>query len=116
MTDSIIETKAPKEAILFAVGKINDVVTQFAKMLHYCKDKNLSIVNVFFDTSCIEKFEYRCFDELLEYLNHTKHKTAVVFYSRNEYCKFPRTHELGHYREKDKIELHFVKDNVTLSH
>lgn len=59
MTDRIIETKAPKEAILFAVGKINDVVTQFAKMLHYCKDKNLSIVNVFFDTSCIEKFEYR---------------------------------------------------------
>lgn len=115
MTNRIIETKAPKESILFAVGKINDVVTQFAKMLHYCKDKNLSIVNIFFDTSCIEKFEYRCFDELLNYLNHTKHKTAVVFYSRNEYCRFPRTHELDHYTKQDIAELHFAKDNVVLS-
>ena len=116
MTDSIIETKAPKEAILFAVGKINDVVTQFAKMLHYCKDKNLSIVNVFFDTSCIEKFEYRCFDELLEYLNHTKHKTAVVFHSRKTYLKYVDISKLLPFMQSGQIELRFAKDNVIIGH
>lgn len=52
--------------------------------------------------------------QLLDYLKRNKTKTAVVFYSRKDFGKCPWTHKLEPYREKDKIELHFAKDNVII--
>lgn len=51
---------------------------------------------------------------MLDYFKRNKTKQAVVFYSRKEFNKFPLTHKLTPFREKDKIELRFVKDNAII--
>ena len=115
MYNPITETINPKEAVLFSCGGVNEVARQFAEMLQYCKRKNLHIVDIFFETSGIKSYEKDCMNKLLDYLKRNKTKQAVVFYSRKEFNKFPLTHKLAPFREKDKIELHFVKDNTILN-
>ena len=83
-------------------------------MPKYCKKKNLRVVDMFFDTSGIKSYEERCFNQLLDYIKHNKGKFAVVFYSQNEYNKYSYTHKLEPFRDTDRIELHFAKDNVII--
>ena len=114
MNNLITETINSKEAVLFIYGNLSEVTRQFAEMLQYCKKKKLHIVDMFFDTSTISGYQKECFIQLLDYLKRNKTKTAVVFYSRKDFGKCPWTHKLEPYREKDKIELHFAKDNVII--
>jgi hypothetical protein len=115
MTNQITETINPKEAILFLCGGIDIVSKQFTEMLKYCKKKNLRVVDMFFDTSNIKSYEKDCFNKLLEYLKHNKTKTAVVFYSRSDFCSNPLTHKLNSFMQSGQIELRFAKDNVILT-
>ena len=115
MINQITETINPQEAVLFIYGNLSEVAGQFAEMLKYCKKKKLHVVDIFFDTSNISVYQRECFNQMLDYLKHNKTKQAVVFYSRKEFNKFPLTHKLAPFREKDKIELHFVKDNTILN-
>ena len=114
MNNQITETINPQEAVLFIYGNLSEVTRQFAEMLQYCKKKKLHVVDMFFDTSNIKSYQKECFMQLLDYLKRNKTKTAVVFYSRKDFGKCPWTHKLEPYREKDKIELHFAKDNVII--
>ena len=114
MNNLIAETINPKEAVLFSCGGVNEVTRQFAEMLQYCKKKKLHVVDMFFDTSNISGYQKECFNQLLYYLKHSKIKQAVIFYSRKDFGKCPWTHKLEPYKEKDKIELHFAKDNVII--
>lgn len=114
MTTTITETINSKEAVLFLCGTLRDIAGQFAEILQYCKKKKLHVVDMFFDTSNIQSYQKKCFIQLLDYLKRNKTKTAVVFYSRKDFGKCPWTHKLEPYREKDKIELHFAKDNVII--
>ena len=114
MNNLITETINSKEAVLFIYGNLSEVTRQFAEMLQYCKKKKLHVVDMFFDTSNIKSYQKECFMQLLDYLKHNKGKFAVVFYSRKDFGKCPWTHKLEPYREKDKIELHFAKDNVII--
>ena len=114
MNHLISKTINPKETILFIYGNLSEVARQFAEMLKYCKKKKLHVVDIFFDTSNINIYQKECFNQLLDYLKHNKTKQAVVFYSRKEFNKFPLTHKLAPFREKDKIELRFVKDNAII--
>ena len=114
MANLINETINTKEAILFMYGSINKVSEQFIKMLKYCKNNKLNIVDLFFDTSTISTYEKEAFYQLLDYLKHHKTKQAVVFYSRIEYNKCPWTHKLNPFRDSGQIELRFAKDNVTI--
>lgn len=114
MTNLMIETTKAKEAVLFMCNNLNQVAKQFTDMLQHCKKYNLRVVDMFFDTSGIKSYEEKCFNQLLDYLKRTKTKTAVVFYSRKDFCKFPLTHKLTPFRDADRIELHFAKDKVIL--
>ena len=114
MTNTINETINPKEAVLFIYGNLNEVARQFAEMLKYCKKKKLHVVDIFFDTSNINVYQKECFNQMLDYLKHNKTKQAVVFHSRKDFGKCPWTHKLTPFREKDKIELRFVKDNAII--
>ena len=114
MNNPITKTINPREAVLFSCGGVNEVARQFVEMLQYCKRKNLHVVDMFFDTSNINVYQKECFNQMLDYLKHNKTKQAVVFYSRKEFNKFPLTHKLTPFREKDKIELRFVKDNAII--
>lgn len=114
MINPINETINRDEAVLFLYGTLRDIAGQFAEVLMYCKKKKLHVVDIFFDTSNIKSYQKECFMQLLDYLKRNKTKTAVVFYSRNDFGKCPWTHKLEPYREKDKIELHFAKDNVII--
>ena len=48
MANLINETINTKEAILFMYGSINKVSEQCIKMLKYCKNNKLNIVDLFF--------------------------------------------------------------------
>ena len=114
MTNTIYETINPKEAVLFIYGNLSEVTRQFAEMLTYCKKKKLHVVDMFFDTSTISGYQKECFNQLLYYLKRNKTKTTVVFYSRKEFCKCPWTHKLEPFRDTDRIDLHFAKENVII--
>ncbi|MBQ8482586.1 MAG: hypothetical protein IJ532_08670 [Alphaproteobacteria bacterium] len=114
MINPITETINSKEAVLFIYGNLSEVTRQFAEMLKYCKRKNLHVVDVFFETSSIKSYEEKCFNQLLDYIKHNKGKFAVVFYSRQDFNKFPLTHKLSPFRYTGRIDLHFAKDNVII--
>lgn len=114
MINTITETINRHEAVLFLYGHFRDMTGQFADMLKYCNKKNLRVVDMFFDTSGIKSYEERCFNQLLDYIKHNKGKFAVVLASRNEYNKCPWMHKLEPFRDTDRIDLHFAKDNVII--
>lgn len=114
MTDLINETINPKQAVLFSCNKVNEVARQFAEMIEYCKKERLHISNYFFETSTIKHYEKECFNQMLEYLQHARVKTAVIFYSGKDFGKCPWTHQLEPFRCSEQIELRFAKDNVII--
>lgn len=114
MINPLNETINRHEALLFLYGSLRDIAGQFTEVLQYCKKKKLHIVDMFFDTSGIKSYEEKCFNQLLDYIKHNKGKFAVVFASRNEYNKCPWTHKLEPFRDTDRIDLHFAKDNVII--
>lgn len=115
MTDLINETTNPKQAVLFSCNKVNEVARQFAEMIKYCKKERLHISNYFFETSTIKHYEKECFNQMLEYLQHTRVKTAVIFYSGKEYAMLPLTHKLDQFIKSGQIEIRFMKEKVTIS-
>lgn len=87
---------------------------EFADMPKYCKKKKLRVVDMFFDTSGIKSDEEKFFNQLLDYIKHNKGKFAVVLAFRNEYNKCPWMHKLEPFRDTNRIDLHFAKDNVII--
>ena len=116
MNNQITETINPQEAVLFIYGNLSEVTRQFAEVLTYCKKKKLHVVDMFFDTSNIKSYQKECFSQLLDYLKRNKTKTAVVFYSRKDFGKFPLTHKLEPFMQSGQIELRFAIDNVIIGH
>lgn len=114
MNNPITETINPKVAALFSCGGVNEVARQFAEMLQYCKRKNLHVVDVFFETSCIKSYEKDCINKFLDYLKRNKTKQAVVFYSRKTYLKYVDISKLLPFMQSGQIELRFAKDNVII--
>jgi len=114
MLNPITETINAKEAVLFIYGNLSEVARQFAEMLRYCKRKNLHIVDVFFDTSNINVYQKECFNQMLDYLKHVRHKTAIIFYDNQDYLQHMYPDKLAKFEGKDMIEKHFIKDAVIM--
>lgn len=91
---------------------------QVDKLKNYCKIKNFVIVKEFsFDESAY-KTKRDDFDKALDYSKKTKEKIAICFdkvdrFSRNVFDK--RVATLYDLAMKDKIELHFVSDNLIIT-
>lgn len=116
MLNTITESINVKEAVLFIYGNLSEVTRQFTEMLRYCKNKNLHIVNVFFETSGIKSYEKDCMNKLVDYLKRNKTKQAVVFHSRKTYLKYVDISKLLPFIQSGQIELRFAKDNVIIGH
>ena len=101
---------------MFSCGGLEEVAIQFVEMLQYCKRKNLHVVDVFFETSCIKSYEKDCMNKLLDHLQRNKTKQAMVFYSRKTYLKYVDISKLMPFMQSGQIELRFAKDNVILGH
>lgn len=96
----------------------NSLPAQIERLKRYCKDKNFQVAKVFsFDESAY-KTKRDEFDKILEYLKSNKEKTVVCFdkvdrFSRNVFDK--RVASLYELAMKDKIELHFISDNLVIT-
>ncbi len=96
----------------------NSIPAQLERLKNYCKNKDLTIVKEFsFDESAY-KTKRDDFDKALDYLKKTKEKIAVCFdkvdrFSRNVFDK--RVAILHNLAMQDKIELHFVSDNLIIT-
>lgn len=96
----------------------NSLPAQVNRLRNYCKNKGFAIVKEFsFDESAY-KTKRDDFDKALDYLKKTKEKVAVCFdkvdrFSRNVFDK--RVATLYDLAMKDKIELHFVSDNLIIT-
>lgn len=112
MIEALTETKFSKQAVLFACGGVNKVAKQFADMLKYCKNKHLHIIDVFFETSALKAYERANVNKLMDYLKHNKTQIAVVFYSKNDFRQLIPLRQIMPFINNDKIEIHFVKDNI----
>ncbi|KKP79801.1 MAG: Resolvase [Candidatus Moranbacteria bacterium GW2011_GWF2_35_39] len=97
----------------------NSLPAQLVRLKNYCKQKEFPVVEIFsFDESAY-KTKRDEFDKILNYLkSHPKEKFAVCFdkvdrFSRNVFDK--RVATLYELAMEDKIELHFVSDNLVIT-
>ena len=96
----------------------NSLPAQVDRLRNYCKNKGFAIAKEFsFDESAY-KTRRDDFDKALDYIKKNKEKIAVCFdkvdrFSRNVFDK--RVANLYDLAMKDKIELHFVSDNLTIT-
>jgi len=96
----------------------NSLPAQVDRLKKYCRSKNFIIAKEFsFDESAY-KTKRDDFDKALDYLKKTKERVAVCFdkvdrFSRNVFDK--RVATLYDLAMKDKIELHFVSDNLIIT-
>ena len=96
----------------------NSLPAQVDRLKNYCKSKDFTIAKEFsFDESAY-KTKRDDFDKALDYLKKIKEKIAVCFdkvdrFSRNVFDK--RVATLYELAMKDKIELHFVSDNLVIT-
>jgi len=96
----------------------NSLPAQIERLKKYCQYKNLEITEVFsFDESAY-KVKRDEFDKILDIAKASKEKIAVCFdkvdrFSRNVFDK--RVATLYDLAMQDKIELHFVSDNLVIN-
>ncbi|HRZ95281.1 MAG TPA: recombinase family protein [Candidatus Moranbacteria bacterium] len=96
----------------------NSLPAQIARLKNYCTAKKFPIVQTFsFDESAYKNKRDE-FDKILEYLKSHKEKFAVCFdkvdrFSRNVFDK--RVAALYDLAIQDRIELHFVSDNLIVT-
>lgn len=106
-----VSTKEQKEA-----G--NSLPAQIERLKRYCNHKGFEIAKVFsFDESAY-KTKRDEIDKVLKYLKSTKEKIALCFdkvdrFSRNIFDK--RVAYLYELAMRDKVELHFVSDNLVIT-
>ena len=97
--------------------KGNSLPAQADRMKDYCARKGFDIVRTFsFDESAY-KTKRREFDKIIEYLESQTEKVALCFdkvdrFSRQVFDK--RISILYDFAMQDKIELHFVSDNLVI--
>ena len=96
----------------------NSLPAQIERLENYCNNKGFKIAKISsFDESAY-KTKRNDFDEALKFLKSNKEKTIVCFdkvdrFSRNVFDK--RVAYLYELAMKDKIELHFVSDNLVIT-
>jgi len=96
----------------------NSLPAQIERLKKYCKHKGFEIAKVFsFDESAY-KTKRDEIDKVLKYLKSIKEKIALCFdkvdrFSRNIFDK--RVAYLYELAMKDKVELHFVSDNLVIT-
>ncbi len=96
----------------------NSLPAQIERLKKYCKYKNFQILELFsFDESAY-KVKRDEFDKILEIAKTSKEKVVVCFdkvdrFSRNVFDK--RVAILYDLAMQDKIELHFVSDNLIIN-
>ncbi len=96
----------------------NSLPAQIERLKKYCQYKNFDIMEVFsFDESAY-KIKRDEFDKILDIAKDSKEKMAVCFdkvdrFSRNVFDK--RVATLYDLAMQDKIELHFVSDNLIIN-
>jgi site-specific DNA recombinase len=96
----------------------NSLPAQVARLEGYCKRKDFKVVKKYsFDESAYKNKRDE-FDKILDYLKASKEKIAVCFdkvdrFSRNVFDK--RVSYLYELAMQDRIELHFVSDNLVIT-
>lgn len=96
----------------------NSLPAQVVRGKNYCKQKGFTVVETFsFDESAY-KVKRDAFDEILDFIGSCKEKVTVCFdkvdrFSRNIFDK--RVAALYDLAMADKIELHFVSDNLVIN-
>ena len=96
----------------------NSLPAQIERLKNYCRNKGFKIAKISsFDESAY-KTKRDDFDEALEYLKSNKEKVVVCFdkvdrFSRNVFDK--RVSSLYDLAMQNKIELHFVSDNLIIT-
>lgn len=113
-----------EEAILFArvstAEQIKDdkfsIPAQVNKVREYCENKNLKIINEYKIDESSTKNTRKNFYEMINIVNKRRKKTAIIVEALD---RFQRTYKelpvLEDLRKADKIELHFIRENLVLN-
>lgn len=88
---------------------------QMDTITDYCKNKNLKIIKEFNISESSTKGERTQYFEMLDFVQSQKNKTAIVVNFVDRLQRNPDdTGLLNSLRREDKIEIHFIKENLIL--
>ena len=88
---------------------------QTENLRNYCTKKGLGILKIFQIVESSTKAERRKFEDMLRYVKGLPHKVAIVADTIDRVQRgFKESVELYDLRNTDKIEIHFVRENLII--
>ena len=96
-----------------AEGMSIDAQTEILR--NYCTKKDLDVLKIYQLVESSTKSERKKFEEVLQYINSLPYKVALVADTIDRVQRgFKESVELDELRKADKIEIHFVRENLII--
>lgn len=92
------------------------IEAQIETIYNYCKNKGLNIIKEYIITESSMRGDRKQYKEMLSFVKKRQEKTAIVVNCVDRMLRsFTDVPIIDELRKQDKIEIHFLKENLILN-